>query len=133
MEIKAQITKKLQKYKADEIKTLYQLMLRVLSGNDDFRVVQNADTDDLRPVIEGETGEKIDFAMESIISGESLKLWQDIQAEEAEKVVGFEFVWFTDGMGWISARNNLKETFDNMDNIYNIADMKNGIMKEIFN
>ena len=50
MEIKAQITKKLQKYKADEIKTLYQLMLRVLSGNDDFRMVQNADTDDLRPV-----------------------------------------------------------------------------------
>lgn len=53
-------------------------------------------------------------------------------AEEAEKVVGFEFVWFTDGMGWISARNNLRETFDRMDNIYNIADMKNGIMKEIF-
>lgn len=53
-------------------------------------------------------------------------------AEESDKVVGFEFVWFTDGMGWISARNNLKETFDNMDNIYNIADMKNGIMQEIF-
>lgn len=53
-------------------------------------------------------------------------------AEEAEKVVGFEFVWFTDGMGWISARNNLRETFDSMDNIYNIHDMKNGIMKEIF-
>ncbi len=53
-------------------------------------------------------------------------------AEEAKKVVGFEFVWFTDGMGWISARNNLKETFDNMEHIYNIADMKNGIMKEIF-
>ena len=53
-------------------------------------------------------------------------------AEEAEKVVGFEFIWFTDGMGWISARNNLKETFDNMEHIYNIADMKNGIMEEIF-
>lgn len=53
-------------------------------------------------------------------------------AEEAEKVVGFEFVWFTDGMGWISARNNLKETFDNMEHIYNIADMKNEIMEEIF-
>lgn len=53
-------------------------------------------------------------------------------AEEADKVVGFEFVWFTDGMGWISARNNLKETFDNMNNIYNINDMKNGVMKEIF-
>ncbi len=53
-------------------------------------------------------------------------------AEESNKVVGFEFVWFTDGMGWISARNNLKETFDNMENLYNIADMKNGVMKEIF-
>ena len=53
-------------------------------------------------------------------------------AEEAKRVVGFEFVWFTDGMGWISARNNLRETFDNMEHIYNIADMKNGIMKEIF-
>lgn len=53
-------------------------------------------------------------------------------AEEAEKVVGFGFVWFTDGMGWISARNNLRETFDRMENVYNINDMKNGIMKEIF-
>lgn len=53
-------------------------------------------------------------------------------AEEAERIVSFEFVWFTDGMGWISARNNLRETFDIMDNIYNIADMKNGIMKKIF-
>lgn len=53
-------------------------------------------------------------------------------AEEAERVVGFEFVWFTDGMGWYQARNNLRETFDNMEHIYNIADMKNGIMKEIF-
>ena len=51
-------------------------------------------------------------------------------AEESDKVVGFKFVWFTDGMGWISARNNLRETFDNMEYIYNIADMKNGIIKE---
>lgn len=53
-------------------------------------------------------------------------------SEESNNVVGFKFVWFTDGIGWISARNNLKETFDKMENIYNIADMKNGIMKEIF-
>ena len=53
-------------------------------------------------------------------------------AEEAKNVMGFEFVWFTDGMGWISARNNLKETFDSMNHIYNISDMKSEIMKEIF-
>ena len=52
-------------------------------------------------------------------------------AEEAKKVVGFKFIWFTDGMGWISARNNLKETFDSMEDVYNISDMKNGIINEI--
>ncbi len=51
-------------------------------------------------------------------------------AKEADKVVGFEFVWFTDGMGWISARNNLRETFDNMEHIYNIADMKDGVIED---
>ena len=55
------------------------------------------------------------------------ELWE----EEADKVVGFEFVWFTDGMGWISARNNLKETFDKMEYIYNINDLKNDIIKQI--
>lgn len=53
-------------------------------------------------------------------------------AEESKRVVGFEFVWFTDGMGWYQARNNLRETFDNMEHIYNITDMKSGIIKEIF-
>ena len=33
---------------------------------------------------------------------------------------------------WKSARHNLEETFNEMDNIYNINDMKNGIMTEIF-
>ena len=50
-------------------------------------------------------------------------------AEEADKVVGFEFIWFTDGMGWYQARNNLRETFDNMEHIYNIADMKDRIIE----
>ena len=51
-------------------------------------------------------------------------------AEEAKRVEGFEFVWITDGMGWISAKNNLKETFDVMENLYNINDMKNEIIQE---
>lgn len=54
-------------------------------------------------------------------------------SEEAKKIEGFEFVWFTDGIGWFSAKNNLKETFDVMENLYNINDMKKGIIKEIFN
>lgn len=53
-------------------------------------------------------------------------------ALEAETIDGFTFVWFTDGKGWTSARNNLKETFDVMEHIYNIKDLESGIMSEVF-
>lgn len=53
-------------------------------------------------------------------------------ATEADTIDGFTFVWFTDGKGWTSARHNLEETFDVMDNIYNIKDLEDGIMTEVF-
>ena len=53
-------------------------------------------------------------------------------AEEADRVAGFRFIWFTDGLGWKDAKRNLKETFDNMDDVYNINDIKNGVMKRLF-
>ena len=53
-------------------------------------------------------------------------------ALEAETIDGFSFVWFTDGKGWISARNNLEETFDVMEHIYNIADMERDIITTVF-
>ena len=53
-------------------------------------------------------------------------------SQEADTIEGFTFVWFTDGMGWKSAKGNLRETFDVMENIYNINDMENGLMKTLF-
>ena len=53
-------------------------------------------------------------------------------ALEAKEIKGFAFVWFTDGQGWLSARRNLEETFDVMDNIYCIADLENGIVNTLF-
>lgn len=53
-------------------------------------------------------------------------------AWETEEIDGFTFVWFTDGKGWTSARYNLEETFDVMEHIYNINDMENGIITEVF-
>jgi len=53
-------------------------------------------------------------------------------AQEAKEIPGFAFVWFTDGQGWKSARNNLEETFDVMEHVYSIDDMENGIMERIF-
>lgn len=53
-------------------------------------------------------------------------------ALEAKNIKGFTFVWFTDGKGWTSARNNLEETFDVMEHIYNIKDLEDGIISEVF-
>lgn len=52
-------------------------------------------------------------------------------ADESKNIKGFAFVWVTDGLGWVDARNNLEETFDVMDNLYNINDLSNGKLKEI--
>lgn len=52
-------------------------------------------------------------------------------AEESKNIKGFAFIWITDGLGWTDAKNNLEETFDVMENIYNINDLENGKLKEL--
>ncbi len=47
---------------------------------------------------------------------------------ESKDIKGFEFVWFTDGIGWNGAKNNLEETFDVLEHLYNINDLENGII-----
>ncbi len=51
-------------------------------------------------------------------------------ATEADTINGFTFVWFTDGIGWKSAKGNLRETFDIMEHIYSIEDLENDIIKK---
>lgn len=53
-------------------------------------------------------------------------------ALETDTIDGFTFVWFTDGKGWTKARHNLEETFDAMEHIYNIRDLENGVINEVF-
>ena len=52
-------------------------------------------------------------------------------AQEASVIPGFKFVWITDGKGWNSARRNLEETFDVLEEIYNINDLESGILAKI--
>lgn len=52
-------------------------------------------------------------------------------AIEAKTIDGFKFIWFTDGIGWNSARKNLEETFDILDDLYSINDLENGIIKKV--
>lgn len=52
-------------------------------------------------------------------------------AQESKKVVGVTFIWFTDGTGWNSARKNLEETFNELETMYNIDDLENGILEKL--
>lgn len=52
-------------------------------------------------------------------------------AEESKKVDGVTFVWFTDGLGWKRARKNLEETFNELETMYNINDLENGIIESL--
>lgn len=49
-------------------------------------------------------------------------------AEESRRVDGVTFIWFTDGVGWKSARKNLEETFNELETMYSINDLENGII-----
>lgn len=50
---------------------------------------------------------------------------------ETKDLEYFKFVWFTDGWGWGSARNNLKETFDVLEHLYCISDLEEGIISKV--
>ena len=52
-------------------------------------------------------------------------------AQESKKVDGVTLIWFTDGTGWNSARKNLEETFNELETMYNIDDLENGILENL--
>jgi type II restriction enzyme len=52
----------------------------------------------------------------------------ELLARESATVQGFTFIWITDGLGWRSARNNLRQTFEVTRHIYNIADLENDVL-----
>lgn len=53
-------------------------------------------------------------------------------AEEAKNISNIRFIWITDGAGWLKAKNNLKETFDVLDTLYNITDLESGVLNTLF-
>lgn len=50
-------------------------------------------------------------------------------APKINAVPGFEFVWITDGIGWKSARNKLKESFAHIPSVYNLTNINTFIDK----
>lgn len=52
-------------------------------------------------------------------------------AQESKKVDGVTFIWFTDSTSWISARKNLEENFNELETMYNIDDLDNGVLNNL--
>ena len=55
----------------------------------------------------------------------------ELLANKVKTINGLTFIWITDGTGWKNARKNLEETFNELDTLYNINDLENGILNEI--
>jgi len=61
---------------------------------------------------------------------ETARSYKEI-ALESRKIAGFRFVWITDGKGWESAKKNLEEAFDVIDDLYNIQDLEQGAIDRL--
>ena len=113
---------------AKEINRLYGVDLSNLNGEEkaDKRFDFVVKTPDLVYAIEvnfyGGGGSKLN---------ETARSYKMI-ASESQNIQGFRFIWITDGQGWNSARYNLEETFNTLEDMYNINDLETGFFAEIF-
>lgn len=76
-----------------------------------------------------ETKQKVYLIEVNFYSGGGSKLnevarsYSDL-APKINSVAGFEFVWITDGIGWVSAKNKLEEAYYNIPKVYNLTNIK---------
>lgn len=54
-------------------------------------------------------------------------------ASYIDKINNVEFIWITDGKGWLSTKNNLHEAYQNIKHLYTLLDLENGILEELNN
>lgn len=52
-------------------------------------------------------------------------------SRELKDMDNVTFIWITDGCGWKSARRNLNETFNELDALFNINDLDNGVFENL--
>jgi len=57
----------------------------------------------------------------------------EMLAKKSKVIDGITFIWITDGLGWHDAKNNLRETFNELETMYNINDLENGTLKQVLN
>ncbi len=61
---------------------------------------------------------------------ETARSYKEI-AIETKDMKNFSFIWITDGKGWLSSKNNLQDTFNSINHLYNLNDVENGLFKKL--
>ncbi len=95
----------------------------------------------------GETNKRFDFAVKSksgkvllietnFYSGGGSKLNETARsyaklANDMKNINEVEFVWITDGIGWKSTKNNLREAYQVINHLYTIEDLNSGVLEKI--
>ncbi len=55
----------------------------------------------------------------------------ELIAQKVKQITGVTFIWITDGTGWNNAKNNLEETFNELETLYNISDLESGVLNNL--
>jgi len=114
----------------------------IKSGITFKREVNSSEFDDIKSL--GQDLKRFDFAVSSKkktylietnfynVGGSKLNEVARAYSEIAPKInkyPNYEFVWITDGTGWLSAKNKLEEAYSIIPSIYNLANIENFIQK----
>ncbi|MCB0752027.1 MAG: restriction endonuclease, partial [Ignavibacteriae bacterium] len=59
---------------------------------------------------------------------ETARSYSDV-APKINQYKDYEFVWITDGQGWLSAKNKLEEAYNIIPSMYNLSTLENFIIK----
>ncbi len=59
---------------------------------------------------------------------EVARAYSDV-APKINQYANFEFVWITDGQGWLSAKNKLEEAFSIIPSVYNLANLNSFVQR----
>ena len=59
------------------------------------------------------------------VCGEFKNLYTELKEQE------IDFIWITDGMGWLTAKRPLEEVYNHNDYIFNLNMLENGILNEL--
>ena len=61
---------------------------------------------------------------------EVARAYSDV-APKVNQYPQFEFIWITDGQGWLSAKNKLEEAYNNIQSVYNLSNLHEFIKRII--